>query len=458
MGIIDRFFRRNAIKSNVSPTGAGYPLPVTGGWIPNNWPWNWWQQGRDPVRFGESSTVHACIDAYAQTIASLPGYHYELTGDGGRKALEKTPLAKFLRYPNSYQTRSDFMLNLVKQLLYNGNAYAIALRDNKGLIDSVHIVDSKSTMPYIEPETQMIFYGIGSNPLMPKDGLDVLVPFDDVLHIRLYTPHHPLIGVSPLRNLAASIASNNAILGHQATFFSNMSRPSGVLTTDEKLSRDQMLQLREAWEAQSQGINSGRIPILSSGLRWESMSINSQDSQLIDAYRMGVEEIARAFRVPLPLIGDNRNNTYNNVEQLVNTWLAMGLGFVLEHIERAFDKLFAIPANQHTNFDTDTLMRTDFKGRIEALAKAVTNGIYSPNEARMRERLPSVSFGDEPRVQAQNVPLSAAGKIPEAAPPAPAAPTPDLQDDEGDDEDMTEEDQKDIIDLIDHKVKRMIAA
>ena len=33
-----------------------------------------------------------------------------------------------------------------------------------------------------------------------------------------------------------------------------------------------------------------------------------------------------------------------------------------------------------------------------------------------------MDFGEEPRVQAQNVPLSAAGRIPESAPSNPAAP------------------------------------
>lgn len=450
MALLD-IFRKREKSTNAQPFGGGYQLPISGGWIPSNWSWNWWQQGKNIVRHGESSTVHASIDAYAQTIASLPGYHNKETGKGGNTALKGTPVSNFLRYPNSYQTRSDFMLNIIKQLLYNGNAYAVGIRDDRDQIISTHIVDSRGTQPYIEPETKEIFYGIGHNPLL--DSLpEMLVPQRDVVHLRLYTPRHPLIGVSPIENLAASIAANNAILGHQATFFSNMSRPSGVLTTDEKLNKEQMMMLREAWESQSQGINSGRIPILSSGLGWQSMSINSQDSQLIDAYRMGIEEIARAFRVPLPLIGDNRNNTYNNVEQLINSWLAMGLGFLLEHIERSFDRYFEIPEDEHINYDTDVLMRTDFQGRIEALSKAVTNGIYSPNEAREKEKLDAVEYGEEPRVQAQNVPLSAAGQIPETTPSAPTAGTPLLtSDSEEEPEEMSEDDQEKIISLIEYK-------
>ena len=214
-----------------------------------------------------------------------------------------------------------------------------------------------------------------------------MIPARDMLHIKLYTPEHPLVGVSPIANLASSIAANNAITNHQATFFTNMRRPSGVLSTAETLSRDQMKQLRDAWDQQSKSLNSGGVPILSAGLKWDAMSITSQDAQTIEASRMSVEEIARAFRVPLPLIGDTRNSNYSNVEQLVSAWLAMGLGFVLEHIERSFDMFFDVAQDTSAQFDADTLLRTDFQGRLQALSSAVSHGIYSPNEARKKEGL-----------------------------------------------------------------------
>ena len=72
------------------------------------------------------------------------------------------------------------------------------------------------------------------------------------------------------------------------------------------------------------------------------------------------------------------------------------------------------------NIDTDALLRTDFKTRIEALARGVQTGIFSPNEARRREGLPAVANGDEPRVQQQQVGLSWGGF--DFQPPAPQAP------------------------------------
>ncbi|HWL58693.1 MAG TPA: phage portal protein [Paracoccus sp. (in: a-proteobacteria)] len=403
-------------------TSTGYQLPITGGIIPAAWPWNFWQQGRDPIDGGPNAIVHACVDAYAQTIAALPARHVsEYEGEGVQR-ITTSALSRVLRRPNSYSTKTDFMMNMVKTLLLFGNSYALAYRNDRQEIAELHLLHPRTTTPMVDRESGEIFYAVGENEMLPVETAQMVVPARDMFHLRLYTPRHPLIGISPITHLAASIASTNAINAHQAAFFNNMARPSGVISTDERLTKDQMTQLREAWASNATLLNSGGVPILSAGLKWQAMSITSQDAQLVEAFRMGVEDIARAFRVPLPLVGDTRNANYNNVEILVATWLAQGLGFMIEHIEHGFSAFFALPLDTHCQIDVDALMRTDFAGRVDALTKGITGGLYSPNEARRKEGLADADFGDEPRLQAQVVPLSRVDAEP--AESAPAAPVP----------------------------------
>lgn len=419
--------RRQRRKAARGATEKGWNLPVSGGYLPSDagQTWNWWQRGFNIQHASKSAIVESCISAYAHTIASLPGHEVELLENGGKRRLNGTTLSRLLRRPNSYQTRSDFMLNLTWGLMGTGNSYAVGIRNDRGEFGSAHLL-GPDTAPWVEPETREIFYAVGYNPLFPGsdqiDGQQMLIPARDVLHVRLYAPQHPLIGVSPIRNLAASIASTGAIENHQAVFFDNMRRPSGILSVDTKLTKEQVTEMRKLWDAQSQHLDSGGVPILAGGQwKWSPMSITSQDAQVVEAFNMGLEQIARAFRVPLPLIGDQRHSTYNNVEQLVSAWLAMGLGFVLEHIELALTKWLDLPPTHICEFNVDQLLRTDFAGRVEGLTRGIQGGLYSVNEARRREGLPSVEFGDEPRLQAQNVPLSQIDMM-QSAPAAPAAP------------------------------------
>jgi len=388
--------------------------------VPIEWPFNWFQMGRDPLVNGKNITTQSCIAAYAETMAVLWPSVYRTGADEEKIKIRNSTAAKTLRTPNKYQTRSDFMLNLVSNVLSDGNAYAVGYRNGRNEIIEMHLLGSKSTTPYIDPETKAVFYAVGDNPFVDAE---FLVPARDILHVKLYTPKHPLIGVSPIVNTAMAMQANNSITAHQANFFNNMRRPSGVLSSDMELTADQMKQLRQAWDEQSKSLNSGGVPILGYGMKWQPLSMSSQDAELAKAFNMSVEDIARAFRVPLPLVGDLRYGTYNNVEQLISMWLSTGLGFMLEHVELAFDKFFELGDNDNIEFDPDTLLRTDFAGRIDGLTKGIQGGLYAPNEARRKMGLPKAENGDKPMVQQQMVPLGwteEQARLLAAAPPAPA--------------------------------------
>lgn len=370
-----------------------------GGWIDVASAWNYWQSGQYSSN-GVNNVVYACVQAYAQTIAQLPAEHLRKDAEGYKKELMDSAVARVMRRPNHYQTRSDFLLNLVHSLLFDGNAYALAERRG-GAIVALHLVSPGACNPHVADGE--IFYHV--SPGDPSGLPPMLVPARDVLHVRMHTPHDPLRGESPIYAAALAIKVNTNAMGHTSKFFEQMSRPSGILTTPEKLTAEQTQALRQRWEEMSAGVNSGKVPILGWGFDWKPLSLSATDAQLIEALKFSVEDIARAYRTPLPLIGVLDQSSYNNVHNLLGFWKASGLGFVIEHIEQALAVLFDLPANERVELDTDNLLRTDLVSRIDAVTRGITGGLYSPNEARKSEGLPKVEGGDMPRVQQQMVPL-----------------------------------------------------
>ena len=195
-----------------------------------------------------------------------------------------------------------------------------------------------------------------------------------------------------------------------------------MLSTDLVLSRDEVQQLRDRWLEQSKGLHQGGVPVLTAGLKVIPWTTPARDAQLAELAKISHEQIAHAFRVPLQLLSLG-GAPFSSTETLMSFWLASGLGFTLNHVEQSFDKLFGLRggSEEFCEFDTAALLRSAQKDRIEALARSVQGGIFSPNEARAAEDLDAVPYGDEPRVQAQVIPLSAAGSIPSA--PTPAVPS-----------------------------------
>lgn len=388
---------------------------TTNGVIPTSWPMNWFQYGHKPLQNGTSSVVEACVAAYGQTIAQCPGKHYRREKNGAKTWLTDTSVQAVLNQPNDFQTRSDFLLNLVHGLLMDGNGYFFSF-DDPTKAEEIFLLHPGSTRARRVIDTGDIFYETSGDwvEITGSDQNSMMIPSRYVGHIRMYTPQDPLIGVTPVRAASAAVAANSSIVNHQASFFNNMTRPSGVLSTDMELTKDQMIMLREAWEEQSKGLNAGGVPILGYGMKWDSMSLNAVDSQMIDSWKMTIEEISRVYRVPPMIINNLENSTFNNAEALMTFWLASGLGFMIDHIELVLAKFFRLPANEGIELDTDVLLRTDLTKRIAAYGVATQKGIYSINEARAKEGLPPAKGGEEPRVQAQMVPLS---KVDEPEPP-----------------------------------------
>lgn len=440
--VLAKVFKPSAAKSVEGEYRPG-PWLTWEGWIPETWGsyMNWWQMGYDPVPYGAcSSIVQACVSAYSETLAMCPGDHWRTQANGGRERVVNSALTRILKRPNQYQSISDFLLNLTRELLDDGNAFALALRNQRGEIAELHLMRSRMCSGRIALDGS-IFYSLAGNEIVDRmfESSDLsAVPQRDVLHLRLNCRRHPLIGESPILATALDIGLSSLMKRQQMAFFANGGRPSAVLTTDLTLDKQQVDQLRERWQEQSRGMNSGGVPILTSGLKPQTWAQNSVDSQLAETLKMSDQSVALAFRVPLAILGLG-GQTYASTELLMRHWVASGLGFLLNHIEECIGNLFELRGqpDEYLEFNTDALLRSAFKDRLEGLARATQGGIMSPNEARRLENLPSVEFGDEPRVQQQNVPLSFASKLPAPAPalPAPAPANDDSETGEGDEED-----------------------
>jgi HK97 family phage portal protein len=391
--------------------------------------------------------VEACVSAYAQTVAMCPGDHWRLQEDGGRERVKNSALSRVLRRPNDYQSISDFMLNATRWLYLDGNCYALALRNSRYEIDELHLMDSTMSYPRLA-ENGEIFYQLYGNDIIEKrlnGEMLTPVPMRDVLHIRLHTTKRfptPLVGTSPITSVYDDIGVGDAIARQQMKFYMNEARPSAVLSTDMQLSRDQTQDLRDRWNDQAKGMHQGGTPILTSGLKVQPWSVGGKDAATAEMMKLSNEHIALAFRIPLQILGIGGTN-YASTELLMQSWIASGLGFALNHIEEAFGLLFDLKGqpDEYAEFDTAALLRSAMKDRIDSLVRGVQGGVLSPNEARNIEGYGNTKFGNEPRVQQQVVPLSAAEAIPAspAPPAAPPAPAADLPEPKGNRDDIQRE-------------------
>lgn len=370
-------------------------------WIPSRG--DGWSRALHVGSQDKVSTVYACVMLNARAVAQCSPKHKVMQDDGSYQVSRTSPAYRIFRAPNEYETFNQLILNTVAETLFEGESLWLAFRDERFAITDVHRVPAKSWSVQVDPDTQQIFYALSTADVTRQP--EFAVPARDVCHFRLHSPRHPLIGESPIKSAALAIGLNVALNQSQLAFFSQMNRPSGVMSSDQMFTKEQVRQLREAFDEQSKSWKQGGVPILGGGLKFQPMAIAASDAQLIEQQKLSVQDIARVFGVPLTLLGGEQTGPQGGTEALISHWLSIGLGSVIESVERSLERLFGLTGGDAIELDTGPLLRADLESRINSLTRGIQGGMWTPNEARAREGFGPISGGDSAYLQQQMIPM-----------------------------------------------------
>jgi hypothetical protein len=119
-----------------------------------------------------------------------------------------------------------------------------------------------------------------------------------------------------------------------------------------------------------------------------------------------VEEIARAFNIPLHMLGIPDTASYASVEQNNLQFISHTLRPILEKLEWAYSRI--LPNNAFIKFNFSALLRGDLQSRYQAYSIATQAGFKSINEIKKLEDEPLVEGGDAFRVPLANISIGAA--------------------------------------------------
>jgi HK97 family phage portal protein len=365
-----------------------------------------WQRGLNLNGCGENGTVMACILTIARVLAASYPDHVRVGEKGGRSVVKTSAAHRLLMRPNAAQNVIDWVSWTVFNLLIHGNSYYFVQRNDRFEPVKLIPLSSATRRAFLTPDNDLFYDVSAFGEFFTTLDTQQIAPSRDVLHIKLPSRSSILHGDSPIQYAYGAIGVNSTIQASAAAFVGNMNRPSGIISTEQTLTPSQMIELREKFDEVSRGMNQGKVPILGNGLKFQPMSISAEDSQLLESYKASTLDICRIFGVPIQLLGQETNGAASSVATLIGQFKAGSLLYIAELIEFALEELFKFDHDIDTiRFDLDNVARADFTTEIETLSKAIQNAVFAPNEARNRVGLDSVPFGDEPRIQAQNVRL-----------------------------------------------------
>lgn len=416
-------FTKQTDQNTVTPIRPTFQLASKWGWITEAFG-GMWQRNLvidDTRSLIGVSAVYACLSLISGDIAKLGLLLKKRTASGIWEETESNAFSPVLREPNRFQTRLQFIEYWLLSKLTHGNTYVLKERDERNVVIALYVLDPHRVTPMVAPDGE-IFYRLNADHLAGLE-LEETVPASEIIHDRNKPMFHPLMGIPPIFASALSGTQGRKIQEQASKFFDNMSRPSGILTAPEFIPDETAKRLKAEFERDFSGGNIGRLLVAGSGLNYQALSIPAQQSQLVEQQRWTVEDIARAFGIPLYKIGAGPLPSFPNVAALNQEYYQQSLQIHMEAIEALLDKGLGLGKELGVEFDIDGLVRMDPKIRAETHQILVGSAIYAPNEARRKWDMPPVKGGEQPYMQQQmwQVGQLAEREAPDDVPALPAA-------------------------------------
>jgi HK97 family phage portal protein len=221
-----------------------------------------------------------------------------------------------------------------------------------------------------------------------------------MLHIpaMILDPERP-IGVSPILQASEVFGGNLALQKFANKFFGSGANLSGILQTDQVLTKDAMERLRDSFVSKYAGIDkSHKIAVLEQGMKYTRIGIEPEAAQFLESRKFSVQEIARWFRVPPHMLADLDRATFSNIEHQSIEFVMHTLRPWLVRWEQELNrKLFTVSSRQKyfIEFNIEGMLRGDAVARADFYNKLWNMGAISQNEIRTKENLPPIPEGNK---------------------------------------------------------------
>ena len=345
-----------------------------------------------------STAVFSCVSMLSEDVAKLKPVFYRRNPDGGRTLVTDHWIPQLFRKPNDFQSGFEFREMLMVQLCLRSNAFAVIIRNRAGRPIKLIPVNSDRVAIWEAPSGDL-FYRV--TPLGLHEHAELidepfLIPSEDILHIRGLSLNG-LLGAARIVLAKEAIGLNLALEQQASRWMGQGSKPSGVLTTDQKLTKEGAKRIQTDWRENNSGPqNVGRTIVLEQGLKYQATAFDAMQMDFIKSRQFQLEEVARLLRIPLYMVGAAQaKGASGTIEQQATEYLNYTLSSYTQRFTEKYDLAFDVSGEGlELDYDFGILTRADRSTRYTMYSKGIAGGYLTPNEARIEDGLNPDPGGD----------------------------------------------------------------
>ncbi len=361
MGFVDKFVER-----------LGYAVEVTEPFVPTTQNRAMTAPARESIVVNESTAlalvpVSRAISVLETAIMNIPVEVY--------RGNEQITTPAWLEYPDieNNVSQSEWLGTTLYNMAVFGNAYWLVRRGNRGIVNITNI--HPTDISVLTDERGIVYYTVGGNTYSTRD----------IVHLKLWKSPSTskLIGEGPIQRHKSVLRSALDLHNYADNWFRTAAVPTGALTTTEFLSEDVAKSNKEAFIASQQERS---VAVLSSGLKYESISLNPEQAQFLENQKFINRQIALMFGVPpmyLSMAIEGQGMTYINGNEDRARLYDDGLQQYIVRIQQAITDL--LPRGQKAEFNLTEFLRPNQNARFNAYATGLSSGFLTVDEVREME-------------------------------------------------------------------------
>lgn len=388
MNWIDRLFKREAAEAEPkqqAAVGADYKQNVV--WA------------NTPTRAMKIAAVFRAVNLISSGLATLKleykrkdrakGYFKLDNGIGGNRMNYVLSVQ-----PNRRMNASVFMKNLVAQILLQGNAYVLPVKNIYGDVEALYLLTPGS----VAHDKMLNTYHVSDAVNM----ISGVYSSDEILHFKNISDDGGYTGISTIRYAALTLGIAATSDNETLKRFATGGRFKAILknnTSTKGWGEYQDEQLKAHGDDLQDAINRGDdILAVKGDVDVSPLSMSSADMQFLESRKFTIREIARFFNVPPSKLMDDSNSNYKSVEVSNIAFYTEALQPIVTEIEREFSAKLLNEWNYQDYkfcFDLSALYALDLESKARWDKNRLENGIVSVNDLRRERDVEPVEKGDD---------------------------------------------------------------
>lgn len=365
--------------------------------------------------------VYVNNDVIAKEVSKMEFELFSVGLSGGEivyNQINSHPLLDLLDKPNSTMTKSDMLYLTQSHKKLTGDSFWLKIRNGRQIVGLMPLQPDKVELKLGNATDATADLVEGYIYKDAVDGKQITINYerDDIIHLKAPNPSNPFRGYGAVEAAADVIDLDNLTTKTTRSFFEKGAISNFVLTTDAKLTTDQIKRLNAEMRQMYAGANNAyKTMILGGGLKPEDISYSNKDMQMLDQLTWYRDKIMSMFgntKASLGIIDDVNRASH---ESSMLEWKRTTVKPEMDAIINILNEYLVPEFGQNLILGYCDPVPEDRSDDITEVTELYPAGIITLNEARELIDMEEVEGGDEfyqkpvpiiqdPNAQAQDKP------------------------------------------------------